>query len=136
LRVDEKLSRLTDALAKRRPASATALEGLRRLVPNLPEDYLAFMRQSSGAEGSIGSGYVLIWPAEEVQELNKEYAVAEFAPGLVLFATDGADTGYAFDTRTVPATIVELPLIGMSLEVAQPRAQGLRDLLEQLAVGH
>jgi hypothetical protein len=39
------------------------------------------MRFSNGAEGTIGpNNYLVIWPVNEIKELNEGYAVGEFAP--------------------------------------------------------
>lgn len=82
-----------------------------------PDGYKELMLHSDGLEGSIGdSAYLVLWKLEEIFELNREYCVQEFAPGLVLFGTDGGDTAYAFDCREVPARIVSLPFIGMALD--------------------
>ena len=87
----------------------------RRAIPDAPEDYLNFLRRSDGAEGAIGrKNYLVLWPAEEVEIANKEYAANEFTPGLVLIGTDGGNTGYGFDCRVTPPVVVEMPLVGMN----------------------
>ena len=77
------------------------------------------MSFSNGAEGSIGQSYLVVWPADEIVELNQTYRVDDFAPGLVLFGGDGGNTGYAFDKRSVSPRIVEVPLMGMDLNAAE-----------------
>jgi hypothetical protein len=98
-----------------------------------PDQYLDFMRSSNGAEGPIGEkSYVAIWPIEEIKVLNKEYAVDEFAPGLILFAGDGGDTAYAFDTRYETMPIVEISLSNMNLEHVKRCGSDFKGFLEYL----
>ncbi len=49
---------------------------------------------------------------------NEVYCVREFAPGLVLFGSNGGDTAYGFDTRREGLPIVDVPFIGMGFEEA------------------
>lgn len=111
---------------------------LERLVSSLhaqlPADYLEFMRVSNGAEGPVGEdAYVVLWPVEEIFELNETYRVDDFAPGLVLFGTDGGNTGFAFDRRAEDPQIVSVPLVGMSLGEVELRGSTLTALLRGLS---
>ncbi|MCK4261258.1 MAG: SMI1/KNR4 family protein [Halanaerobiales bacterium] len=82
-----------------------------------PDEYKEFMLKYNGGEGEIGeNNYLVVWPLEELIELNEEYAVNEFAPGLFLFGSDGGSVAYAFDTRKESIPIVEVPFIGMDLD--------------------
>jgi hypothetical protein len=54
----------------------------------LPTDYVAFIGKVNGAEGPLGGAYLRLWSIEEIDELNREYSVDEFAPGILLFGTD------------------------------------------------
>jgi len=133
--VDSRIAELTKALKKSPGADEHALSQMSSsLGVGLPADYLAFLRSTNGAEGAIGEkSYVSVWPVEEVKLLNDEYAVKEFAPGLLLFGSDGGDTAYAFDTRSKEERIVEVPFIGMSLDAAAPCGRSLADFFEYLA---
>ncbi|MFZ2165944.1 MAG: SMI1/KNR4 family protein [Propionibacteriaceae bacterium] len=102
-----------------------------RVTP--PEDYLQFMLASDGAEGAVGEGYVQLWSAGELVELNEGYGVKEFAPGLVLFGSDGGDEAFAFDTSTSPARIVNVPFIGMAREEATVLGSTFAGFLSTLA---
>ena len=83
----------------------------------LPTEYRNFMRRSNGAEGTLPNGkYLMLWPIDQLAELNAGYCVSEFAPGLFLFGSNGGGEAYAFDTRDEPMRIVELPFIPMSHE--------------------
>lgn len=77
---------------------------------HFPDQYISFVLESNGVEGSIGScSYLAIWPAEQLAILNEEYAVNEFSPGLVYFGSDGGGMAYAFDRRDGKMQIVEIP---------------------------
>ena len=98
----------------------------------LPSDYVAFLKESNGAEGTISeSSYVALWPVDELRAANDDYGVVEFAPGLLLFGSDGGDTAYAFDT-TDSMTVVEVPFIGMSRDEVRPVAPTFSEFLERL----
>ena len=36
----------------------------------LPEEYLAFMQEHDGGEGSVGEAYVVLYSLDELAELN------------------------------------------------------------------
>jgi hypothetical protein len=64
---------------------------------SLPEDYLAFLRVSDGAEGWVGNNYLQIAPARSAAGTTA--AFSECVPGLYFFANDGAEGLFAFDLR-------------------------------------
>lgn len=100
---------------------------------NVPEDYIEFMRETNGAEGTVGDAYVQIWPIENILPLNKEYRSDEFTPGLLIFASDGGDTAYAFDARSTEVNIVELPFISIDSHDIIKRGNNFTEFLEYLA---
>jgi hypothetical protein len=86
---------------------------VRDLKVELPHDYREFLRASNGGEGFVGQNYIALWRAEELKTLNDGYDVGQFAPGLLLFGSDGGGEAYAFDTRANPWVVVQTPFIGM-----------------------
>lgn len=54
-------------------------------------------------------GYLSIWPIDEIVELNQEYAVDEFLPGIKYFGSDGADIAYGFEFDEDEILIIEIP---------------------------
>ena len=98
----------------------------------LPKDYEKFLQEMDGGEGFIGNAYLILWHAGELLELNKSYAVAEFAAGLFLFGSDGGGEAFAFDMRSDAKPIVSVPFVGMELEVARPVASNFKAFLEEL----
>lgn len=128
---DSEFKILAGQLTLHAPAEASSIEqfqmdhGLK-----LPEDYVGFLLRSNGADGPVGeTGYVSLWAINELSELNIGYRVGEFAPGLLLFGSDGGDEAFAFDLRDATMPIVEVPFIGMSLDEARPLAATLTEML-------
>jgi SMI1 / KNR4 family (SUKH-1) len=117
------------------PASpALIAEAQAKLSFPLPADYVQFLQQMNGGEGSLGgNAYVALWRVEELGERNVGYEVAEFAPGLFLFGSNGAGEAFAFDSRTGQFRIVAVPFLGMdNLPDAIPIATNFRTFLEVL----
>ncbi len=98
----------------------------------LPDDYARFLQQANGGEGFVGNAYVILWRVEELLEMNKAYQVAEYAPGLFLFGSDGGGEAFAFDTRSDAKPIVSVPFVGMELKLARPVASNFKAFLEEL----
>src|SRR5437879_11942862 len=73
-------------------ASEKAIAGLVATAPiALSVAYLEQLRESDGGEGDVAiePAWGAFWPAANVVTLNREYAVAEFAPGLFDFGSHG-----------------------------------------------
>ena len=67
-------------------------------------------------KGFIGEHYVIFWGAGQLAEMNQGYDVQEYAPGLLLFGSDGGGEAYGFDTRQTPWVIGQVPFVGMARE--------------------
>ena len=98
----------------------------------LPAEYLAFMRMRNGGEGFIGENYIIIWKAKELAKFNQEYEVYKYAPGLVLFGSNGGGEGFGFDTRS-PDSVLMVPFIGMELAAAREVAKSFDQFISVLA---
>lgn len=131
--MEERIAHLTNNLYLGPRAPGGLLEEVqRKLRIVFPQEYVCFVTESNGAEGFIGNSYLALWPLEEIILLNEAAEVSKFAPGLLLFGSDGGDTAYAFDTRSDAMTIVELPFIGMGLEATKPCGDTFTEFLEYL----
>lgn len=101
----------------------------------LPKDYGRFLKRWNGGEGFIGpNAYVILWKLEELMELNKAYQVADYAPGLFVFGSDGGGEAYAFDVRTPAMPIVSVPFVGLDWSLARaiaPTFSGFLDVLSK-----
>lgn len=80
------------------------------LSVELPSDFKRFLKLSNGGEGPIGtSSYLQLWRVEQIPSRNDDYGVAEFAPGIVIFGSDGGSEAYAFDYRRSEAQVISIP---------------------------
>ena len=132
--MDERLAELTIGMARaQRAIRESVLAAGRSLGVRFPDDYVDFMVQSNGAEGSVGkNAYLALWRVEELVPLNDSYHVEEFAPELVLFGSDGGGMAYAFDRNLERPRIVEVPFIDMGIEDPTPCGYSLTEFLERL----
>lgn len=84
---------------------------------SLPCEYKQLILFSNGIEGPIGkANYLSIWPINELIELNQEYAVDEFLPGIKYFGSDGGDMAYGFEFDHDRTTIIEIPFDSINKE--------------------
>lgn len=115
-------------------ASEAALQKLADgLGTELPLDYMEFLGLTDGADGFYGYGYWLLHSTEEVRDLTKLSGAQEFAPGLVLIASDGGGIAFGIDTRCgIPAQMeyVEMDLIGLDWNEVFARKPTLVELFE------
>lgn len=99
------------------------------LQRRLPEDYRSFLIKRNGGEGFIGNSYVILFRVEELAQFNREYEVDKYAPGLILFGSNGGGEGFAFDGRKSVMPIVQIPFVGMELTYADFVADGFSQFL-------
>jgi hypothetical protein len=113
------------------PASSDEIAKIPHVV-KLPEDYLAFMRASNGAEGSIGKAYLAILSVDEMVQANEQLDVEERAPGLVLFASDGGAEMYCFDLRREQIRVSVINMMDIGFEEPRYRSDTFSGLLQFL----
>lgn len=66
----------------------------------LPDDYLEFVKENGGGEGSLGKeGYLQLWGTEELEEQNEFYEVAKALPNCVLIGTDLSGSKFGVNER-------------------------------------
>lgn len=83
------------------------------ITSSLPDTYYQFLREGNGGEGFVGETYLILWRLEELEELNEAYKVSEYAPGFLLFGSNGGGEAFAFDVRESPTKIGKIPFVGM-----------------------
>lgn len=122
-------------LDRRSPAADAALaKAEREIGAKLPQQYVKFLKTRDGGEGFVGANsYVMLWRAEELASLNQAYEVQKYAPGLLIFGSDGGGEAYGFDTRTPEWKIVQVPFVGMTWDLARPLAKSFDEFLVTLA---
>ena len=100
----------------------------------LPEEYVLFLKNGNGGEGLIGKSYAILWNVSELASLNESYQSHKWAPGILIFGSDGGDEAFGFDTRNPNWPIVQIPFIGMSWSDARPMGQTFNQFVENLYV--
>ena len=127
--------RLTD-FTSNPPADGNHLaEAEKHFRCSLPVQYRRFLSEQDGGEGFVGDQYLILWRASELVEFNREYESEKYAPGLLLFGSNGGGEAFAFDTRDNSMQIVMVPFVGMSLKDAAPIADSFENFLFKLADG-
>src|SRR5262245_33039937 len=86
---------------------------------NPPTDYLDALQFTNGGEGFIQQSYFRLYSIEELLSLNEAYQVKRFAPGFVIFGSNGSGEAFGFDTRQSPLEIVQIPFIPMDFQYAK-----------------
>jgi len=100
---------------------------------SFPGSYREFLSLTNGGEGFIGQcSYVIFWKLEELVQMNSAYQVDEYAPGLLLFGSNGGGEAYAFDLTAEGLPIVEVPFVGMDRTHAHALANDFLGLLSDL----
>ncbi|WP_198148911.1 SMI1/KNR4 family protein [Luteibacter yeojuensis] len=90
------------------------LQSLLDRYPALPEAYVRFLKQHDGGEGWFATGrFYKFWQASEIEQSNLDYGAPEFSPGFLLFGSDGGDESLAFDMRSEPWMVGELPFVSV-----------------------
>lgn len=106
------LARILRDFQSNPPATAYVIQECeQKLGVVLPDEYKQFLQHTNGGEGPIGrESYLQLWRIDDVAAWNADYQVNEFAPGIVLFGSDGGGTAFAFDYRAQPQ-VISIPFI-------------------------
>lgn len=128
------MRRFISNLNCRAPATDEAVGVFERASrKQIPEDYREFLTIANGGEGFIGkNAYIILWPVDELASMNEAYEVENYAPGLLIFGSDGGGEAYGFDTRDAQWATVAIPFVGMAWSLARPIAASFRGFLEHL----
>ncbi len=109
------------------PATQDEMRRLERAVGlSLPDEYLELLRTANGAAGTVGESYIVFLRASEVErarELDMEFGKSG---RYLAFATDGANTNYAFDTESK----APYPIVGQDKIDDEGVVQLARDFTE------
>ena len=108
----EDLDRLLRKFNRNPPVDPLSVQKLRQEAGfGLPESYVSFLLVANGGEGFVGDAYLILERAEEVVQMNAEYEVAEYIPGLFLFGSNGGGEAFGFNTRDSCVLIVSVPFM-------------------------
>ena len=97
----------------------------------LPAEYADYFASGGAIEGALAvdPGWFQLWSPDEVQQMNENYHVLEFAPGFLGFGSSGGGELLAFDTE---GRVVMIPFIPMSPEHALPVANSWSEFVERI----
>ena len=110
----EKYSKYFTGFSANKPIPDTAFYTKQieeRFGKKLPADYIEFMREYNGGEGSVGENYIVLYPLSEIIQYNEEYEIEEFVPGLMLIGSNGGGEAFAIDYRSDEIRFVMIPFI-------------------------
>lgn len=87
----------------------------------LPKEYIEFMKLHNGGEGDVGGSWLVLFPIEELQEINNDYK--EYLPtGHIIIGSNGGGELFGLNSFgkyfIVPEIIEEeyLEIIGDCIE--------------------
>ena len=122
-----------------KPTASEVSEFRLRAPAAVPNAYLAYLQEHGAAQldvPGIGSGLVWFWPLSEVIGLNEGYGIADFAPGLFAFGTDGVGQLYVFDLRDPQSVSVgDVPSIPLELSEYRVLASSFERFAQELSRG-
>jgi len=92
---------------------------IKELNLDLPSEYLDLFSFMNGGEGFIGDNYCRLYAIEDLIPLNEAFLVKEFVPELFIFGSNGGGEAFAFNTKSSPFSILEIPFIPMDVKWAK-----------------
>lgn len=131
--IDSFLSGLKGSGAANGAALYTQLLEERDLT--LPGDLRQVLMSYDGGVARVDGHYLHLWKSTELVELNEAYSVDEFAPGLLLFGSDGGDTAYGFRKVDGKTVLVAVPFVGMDVSEAKILGDTFETFLQSLIGG-
>jgi len=76
-----------------------------------PEDYVTFINDLEDLEISSDSGYMELFPLNELEEINKEYETDKYAPNFIAIGTNGSGVGIFINKEN--KQIYSIPFVGL-----------------------
>ena len=113
------------------PKDEAILFAERTLAVRFPADYTSWLQDNDGLEGDLGGCHLSLYAVEELVELNRDSAVAEFIPGLVLIGTDGGGEGIGLDLRGADSPVVLVNLDSLRWDEAIYQAASFAVFLDE-----
>jgi hypothetical protein len=134
IRLFDKKNHLFERFNFNTPISEKEIKEVEKgLKVKFPQDYIDFMLKTNGGEGTIGKEtYLRLWKIEELSESNEDYAISEFAPGLLIIGSDGGGTAFVYDFRDEIPKLVEVGFIGLDVENPNHSSNNFFEFIEYL----
>lgn len=97
----------------------------------LPHDYRDYIeKDGSDAASTKGQpGYFQLWQPSDIEKMNQDYKVADYAPGFLGFGSDGGGEMLAFDST---GSVYMIPFVGMEPEEAQKIAESWSEIANRI----
>lgn len=76
-----------------------------------PDDYLSYVNNLQDNEIFTDSGYIELFPFEELEEINKEYEIEIYAPNFITIGTNGGGVGIFINKEN--NQIFSIPFVGI-----------------------
>ena len=98
---------------------------------HLPPEYLAYVEEdgTDAASTEGDPGYFQLWHPDDVEKMNRDYHVAEYAPGFLGFGSDGGGEMLAFDSA---GSVFMIPFVGMEPAEARKIAASWSEIVERI----
>lgn len=65
----------------------------------LPKQYTDFMKKHNGGEGDIGETWFVLYPLEELQDINDDYETEKYLPEHIIIGSNGGGELYGIDSK-------------------------------------
>lgn len=97
----------------------------------LPPEYINYFSGTGPQEGGlvVEPWWFQLWPLKELEALNRDYQVQEYATGFLGFGSSGGGELLAFCSNE---NIVMIPFIGMSSNEARIIASSWNDFISKI----
>ena len=76
---------------------------------------------------------MILWAVKELEPFgNREYEVGSYCPELLLIGSNGGGEAYAFDKRSTPWRVVQVPFVGMDYSLCDVIGSSFSESIETL----
>ena len=103
--MDPKVIALLKGMKFNKGANEKAVASLKKLIKNVPADYVEFVQQHNGGTGAE-SGIMNLLKTSEIRSTTREYEFHESVEDVWIIGTDGFGTALCIDARYSPPRFV------------------------------
>lgn len=97
----------------------------------LPSEYQIYLGKGIDTAFTKGEpGYFQLWPADEIEQMNQDYKVSEYASGFLGFGSDGGGEMLAFDAS---GSVFMIPFVGMEPCYARKIASSWKEIVNRIS---